>query len=114
MDEAKCILCTECDAPDNCTVPVRPPPPIFFFFLNDPATPEFYPLPHHAPLPIPGVPGHVSCRPPPRRWGALYSEFTWTDVARSSRSPLRSPPWHGPVPRSPVSPPLRRRRVRRR
>src|SRR5256885_6761601 len=28
------------------------PPVIFFFFLNDPATTEIYPLPHHDALPI--------------------------------------------------------------
>src|SRR3989449_8666825 len=34
----------------------------FFFFFNDPPPPEFYPLPLHAPLPIPSLP---TAKPPP-------------------------------------------------
>src|SRR5256885_12739716 len=36
---------------------MRRPPVIFSFFLNDPATPEFSPLPLPAPLPLPGKDG---------------------------------------------------------
>src|SRR5258708_2053240 len=36
----------------RCAMISPPPPPTLFFFLNDPATPEIYPLPLHDALPI--------------------------------------------------------------
>src|SRR3990170_1473618 len=48
---------------------------VFFFFLNDPAPPEIYPLPLHAPLPISRQPNRS---PAPGR------------ASRSNRRPARS------------------------
>src|SRR5256885_63775 len=42
----------------------------YFFFFNDPAPPEFSPLPLHAPLPI-CAPGRSSLPPPPPRLARL-------------------------------------------
>src|SRR2546422_10841882 len=71
----------------------------FFFFFNEPPPPEFYPLPLHAPLPIPG-----SCRPsrsshatacqetprggssPPSSWGSASSAVASFARARTSTS----------------------------
>src|SRR3989440_402027 len=54
----------------------NPPSIYYFFFFNDPAPPEIYPLPLHAPLPI-------SRCPTARNWGRSRS--------RETRRPPRPP-----------------------
>src|SRR5256886_16962582 len=62
----------------------------FFFFLNDPATPDIYPLPLPDPLPIP-----TQRRPPSRtrqKYGEPPAESTTTVVSRPTLQGVRPGP----------------------
>src|SRR5256885_16973354 len=59
----KAVLTPDCSAVLLQITISRPITLLFFFFYNDPAPPEFYPLPHPAALPISTPP---PCTAPPR------------------------------------------------
>src|SRR2546430_14536327 len=84
-----------------------PPVPLFFFFLNDPPTPDIYPLPHPPPLPSSFFSGKPPPTPPPRFCPA-FPQFSFSVVAGNRREI----PKHRPPCRSRGRPSAGRRRER--
>src|SRR5256885_2559038 len=71
---------------------------LFFFFFNDPAPTEFYPLPLHAPLPIPLAPalGGSERRADRGRRGQRQQRVALVQLAQQQRHEQRAPRRRGP------------------